>query len=717
MINYKKDTDNIVTLTLDMGSRPMNVINHEIFKAFVPVVEQLKQDKKRGLLKGVIITSGKKTFLAGGDLDYLYRAQEPAGIFEFCEKMKNFLRDIERPGVAVVAALNGSAIGAGFEVALACHHRIVVDHPKISLGLPEVEIGLIPGGGGIVRLMWLLGIERAYQILTSGHRYNPQEALRAGIVDALAKNQKDMLQQAKDWLMNMKEARRPWDRAERSIPGGDARTPKIAALIRDLAAQLAARTHQNFPAPQAILNVLSEGSKVDFETACRIESRYYTDLVLSKQCKNMIKAFWFDANYIKQGLNRPKGYGKFRPKKVGVIGAGGNMGSGIAFACLQNGLEVVMKDVSKLIAERGRDIVRNRLNALVQSGEMPSTTRDAMLKKIITTEDPREFENCDLVIETVFENAMVKQKVTKEAELYLDEYSILASNTVSIPITELAHTSARPAHYVGLHFFHPADEVPLVEVVKGAMTSDETVARAFDFVRLIQKYPIIVKDDWGFYAARAQNTYILEGITLLQEGYPPSLIENLGRQAGMPKGALALADDLGLNLVLRYETQAAAHYGPKYIKHPAADALRKMVEELNRLGRHKKAGFYEYDDKGNRQLWSGLPEHFPIQYSREYDRQELMDRLLFAQVLEAVWCMQEDVVHSIAAANLGSIFGWGFPAFKGGAIQYIHDYGVEAFLERCASLKTKYGPRFSVPKRLVEIIQDQTLVGSGVEIM
>lgn len=710
MIYYKKDTDNIVTLTLDMKGRPMNVINHEIFEAFVPVLEQLKVDKKRGALKGVILTSGKKTFLAGGDLDYLYQAEDPAEVFTFCEKMKKFLRELESPGVAVVAALNGSAIGTGFEVALACHHRIAIDDRRILLGLPEVETGLIPGGGGIVRLMWLLGIEKAYHIVSSGQLYAPQEALRAGIIDELAPNQKEMLEMAKDWLLNNKESRRPWDQHGRAIPRGSAKDAVMAEYIRSEAARLAAKTHHNYPAPQAVLNVLSEGSKVDFDVAERIESRYYTHLVMSKQCKNMIKAFWFDHNYIKHGLNRPRGFGKFRPKKVGVIGAGGMMGSRIAYACLRNGLDVVMKDVSKLIAERGREYVRSKLNPLVQSGEMSKEDRDQLLKRIITTEDPREFETCDLVIEAVFENALVKQKVTKEAEAFMDDYSFMASNTVSIPITKLAEVSMRPDNYVGLHFFHPADEVPLVEIVRGARTSEETVARAFDFVKAIQKTPIIVKDDWGFYAARVQNTYILEGITMLKEGYPPALIENLGRQAGMPKGALALADDMGLNLVLKYESQAGEHYGPKYTPHPAVEALDKMLQEFNRPGRHKKAGFYDYQEDGQRQIWHELSTHFSSSLS-VFDRQELIDRLLISQVLEAVWCMQEGVINSIAAANLGSIYGWGFPSFKGGVIQYIADYGLDAFLARCKDLREKYGSRFRVPKKLEELIKDRELVG------
>jgi 3-hydroxyacyl-CoA dehydrogenase/enoyl-CoA hydratase/3-hydroxybutyryl-CoA epimerase len=704
MIKYQKDTDNIVTLTLDMQGRTVNVINHEIFEAFVPVIQHLQKEKQKGELRGVILTSAKKTFLSGGDLEYLFTAKDAAEIFNFSQRLKQFLRDLEHPGVPVVAAINGSALGAGFEVALACHHRIAVDRAQTKLGMPEVNLGIIPGGGGIIRLMWLLGLEKAYPVIAEGYAYTPKEALTAGLIDELASDNKDMLQKAKDRLMNAKEGRRPWDRKECSIPSGTANDPAVAAKIRILAAQLASQTHNNFPAPQAILDVLSEGSKVDFDTACRIESRYYTRLVKSKQCKNMIKAFWFDANAIKKGINRPKGFGKFRPRKVGIIGAG-VMGSGIALACLENNLKVVLKDVSRLIAERGQKMVSEKLDEKIQRGHLHQAEKKKMLKNLTTTEDSSDFETCDLVIEAVFENRMVKQKVTKEAEVFLDDYSLFATNTVSIPITQLAEASIRPENYVGLHFFHPAHEVPLVEIVRGSQTTDETIARAIDFAKAIQKTPIVVKDDWGFYAARVQNTFILEGITMLQEGYPAALIENLGRQAGMPRSPLQLADALSLPLVLKYEKQAAAHYGSKYIQHPAVSILTKMIDDLGRTGRNKKTGFYDYTGNGQKSLWPELIEHYPTKKG-PFDHQEIIDRLLIAQVLEAAWCLQEGVLQTVEAANLGSIYGWGFPAFKGGVVQYMNEYdSYEAFKKKCSGLSKKYGQRFKVPSMVKELMK------------
>ena len=698
MIKYKKNTDNIVTLTLDMAQREVNIINHEVGQAFSPVIQHLIEEKKKGQLRGIIITSAKKTFLTGGDLDYLHRAKNAAEIYEYAEQLKSLFRDLERPGVPVVAAINGTALGSGFELVLACHHRIVIDKPKIRLGHPEVNLGLIPGSGGVIRLLWLLGIEKAFQVLSYGHRYSPKEALKVQLVDALAKDKKDMIEQAKNWLLATQEGRRPWDRKEGRIPGGTANDQQVARTIRRLSAELTKRFQDNFEAPKVILQTLAEGSKVDFDTASKIESRHFTALVRSRETKNRTKAFWYDFNALLKGANRPKGIGKFRPKKVGIIGSG-VMGSGIAAVCALHGLEVVLKDISKSVAERGKTDAGRRMEELVQSGRLTVQDRSTFLNKIQTTETAADFEHCDLVIEAVFENPNVKTKVMREAESHMDEYSLFASNTSSIPISKLAESSARAENFVGLHFFSPVEEVPVVEIVRGKQTSEETIARAFDFVKKIRKLPIIVKDSWGFYASRVQNTYILEGIHLLMEGYPAALIENIGCQAGMPKGALELADDLGLDMVLRFENQAALLYGPKYIQHPAVPALVKMQEALQRPGARKGAGFYEYPETGERHLWPGLAEHFPLE-QKQWSRASLEERLLFVQVIEAVWCLQEKVIGSLPEANLGSIHGWGFPASKGGTIQYINDYGIEDFVRQCKRYEEQYGPRFQAPKLL-----------------
>lgn len=701
MIHYKKDIDNIVTLTLDMEGRSINIINHKIGAQFTPVMEHLKKEKAKGKLRGIIITSAKKNFLAGGDLDYLHQETNAEAIFEFSQNMQKFFRELESPGVPVVAAINGSALGTGFELALACHYRVAIDDPKIRLGHPEVTLGVMPGGGGVIRMLWTLGVEKAYHVLADGKRFLPKEALEAGIVDVLVKNEKEMLSVAKQWLLNNQEGRRIWDTADGKIPGGRAKNNELGQRVAILTAQLMRDTENNYPAPAAILNTLTEGSLVDFNTACRIESRYFTELVKSREAKNMIKAFWYDFNAIKEGSSRPKGYGKFRVKKVGIIGAG-LMGSSIAFICLMNRMEVVLKDISKAVAEKGKDLCETKLNEMVDKGKLTSSQVPQILEKIKTTDNPANFKDCDIVIEAVFENQNLKANVTREAENHLDEYSIFATNTISIPITKLATASARPENFVGLHFFAPADKVPLVEVVRGKKTSDESIAKAFDFIKAIRKTPIVVKDNWGFFAARVQNTFILEGITLLQEGYAPALIENLSLQAGMPKGALSLADDLSLNIVLQYENQAAENYGSKYIRHPAVDVLLTMIQQLNRSGKKMQAGFYEYQNE-KRQLWKELDNHFPS-HSNSITKEEIIERLLFVQVIEAFWCLQEGIIQTEEEGNLGSIFGWGFPAFKGGVYQFVTDYGIEDFIKKCELYEKKLGPRFQVPKRLREMV-------------
>lgn len=707
MIYYKKDTDNIVTLTLDMTGRDTNVLNHEIVEAFIPVIRHLQEERDKKRLRGIIITSAKKSFLAGGDLEYLYKNYSPEEIFGFAETLQQFFRDLENPGVPVVAAINGTALGTGFELALACHYRVVINDASVMLGHPEVRLGLMPSSGGVIRLLWLLGLEKAFQVLTSGKRLRPQEALQAGIIDELAKDEADMLEKARQFLLSTQEGRRPWDIKGETIPFGTVKNPVIASKARMLGANLIKQSYHNFPAPHAILNTLVEGSKVDFDTACRIESRYFTQLIMRPETRNMIKAFWFDYNAILSGANRPKGFGKFRPKKVGIIGAG-TMGSGIAFECLRRGLEVVIKDVSKAVADKGKEYVTQQLDSYENTGRTLPLSKNQYLERVKTTDTSEDFENCDLVIEAVFENKMVKTKVLQEAENHMDRYSIFGTNTVSIPITELGAAASRPENFIGLHFFSPVEQCPLVEIVKGKQTSDETVARAFDFVTAIKKIPILVKDNWGFYASRVKNTYILEGIQMLQEGYPAALIENMGIQSGMPKGPLAMADDLSLDLVLRYEDLAAQHYGTKYIQHPAVDVLKIMIEEEKRRGAFKMQGFYQYEAQQEPYLWEGLETLFK-NTKVDFNTDELKERLLFAQVLEAVWCVQEGIVKSIPEANLGSIHGWGFPAFKGGVIQYINDYNLERFLLKCKAYESDHGPRFKVPKMLTTMATEQSV--------
>ncbi len=699
MIRLTKDTDHIVTLTLDMSGNADNLLNHEIVDAFQPVIKHLQQEKAKGGLRGVIVRSAKRTFLSGGELEYLRSSEGPQQVFDLTQRIKTLLREIEHPGVPVVAAMSGSALGIGFEFALACHHRVALNAPHASFGLPEINLGLMPGAGACIRLMWLLGIKNAYPLLTSGHRYTSKEALAHGLVDELVDTEEAMLDRARAFVLSTPHGSRRWDRGDK-IPGGTASDPEVAAYIVEETAKIARLHRTHYPAYSAILSTLSEGSKVNFDIGLRIETRKYIALLSEPTAHNMINAFWFERRELTRGANRPKGFGKFRVRTVGVIGAG-QMGSGIGYACARAGLAVIIKDVSRAVALKGKELAEGYALTEVNRGTLSPEESTQLLERMAFTERPDDFEHCDLVIEAVFENENVKTKVIREAGQRMDEFALLASNTLSIPISKLAKASYAPAQFVGLHFFPPAERVPLVEIVRGAQTSDETIARAFDFVRTIKKIPILVKDDWGFFVARVQNTYILEGITMLLDGYPAALVENLGKQLGFPTGPLALADRLSLEIVLSYERQAAAHYGKKYVRHPAVEVLEKMLE-LKRNGRAAGHGFYEYEDD-KPQLWTGLAEHFPVT-RHTYDRTTLEERLLFAQVLEAGWCLQEKVLTLIPEANLGSIYGWGFPANYGGVIHYAKQYGPARFLERAKEFKASEGPRFTLPAALRKVL-------------
>ncbi len=704
MIKYKKATSNIVTLTLDMEGRNINIINHEIGRAFIPVLIHLKKEKAAGELSGVIITSAKKSFLAGGDLDYLYETQDAAEIFSFIEKQKELFRALEMLDVPVVACMNGSALGSGFELALACHHRILVNAPGVVVGLPEVKLGLLPGAGGIIRLMWMLGMEKALDILTKGERHKPEDALAKGLVDELARSFNSMIDKAEAWIKANPSPVQPWDDKTYKIPGGNLYHPKMAQMVAGATAMMTLKTRNNYPAPQAILNTIAEGSILDFKTALRVESRYFTELLLGSTARNMTKAFWYDLNAVRTGKSRPKGIGKFRPRKIGIIGAG-MMGSGIAYVSAMSGLEVVLKDVSVSVAERGKNYSKKLLDKRISRGSMSEANKQTVLDRIKATELVSDFEGCDLIIEAVFENRSLKAAVTKEAEKHIDEYSIFASNTSTLPITGLAKASQRPENFIGLHFFSPVDKMKLVEIIVGEQTSDETLARAFDFVKMIRKFPIVVNDSRGFYTSRVFATYVKEGAALLQEGNSPVSIENAGMHGGMPVGPLAVSDEVSLSLSLDIDTQTRKDMGDDYVEHPGMKVFEKMVSELNRPGKAKGAGYYEYPKKGKKYLWPELTKHFPA-HEAPLTLKEMTERLMFIQSIETVRCLEEKVLTNVADANIGSVFGWGFAPFKGGALQYINDYGLDEFINKARKMTIDYGDRFEPPALLIQMAEE-----------
>ena len=699
--DYQKDEQNIVTVTMDMPGRSANVINDEFSKAMITTVDKLEQEDS---LAGVIITSAKKTFLAGGDLEMLFQQEDPEATFKLVEKGKALSRKLETLGKPLVAAINGTALGGGLELALCCHYRIVIDNPKIKIGFPEVTLGLLPGGGGVARLPRLIGLQSSFPFLMEGKQVNPIAAMEAGIIDELATDQKDMFEKAQDWILSNPGSAQPWDKKGYKMPGGTPQHPQIAQMLAIAPAMLKKKTMGNYPAPEAIMTAATEGALVDFETASRIESRYFVKLVTGKVAKNMINAFWFQLNEINSGASRPKNVKPTETKKLGVLGSG-LMGHGITYVSALAGLEVVMTDSSQEYAENGLSRIKTILNEGIKHGRTTKEKVDEILNRITATADYKKLADCDMIIEAVFEDRELKGKVTGMAENIMDSNGVFASNTSTLPITGLAKKSIRPEQFIGIHFFSPVHKMKLVEIIIGGKTSAETIAKAFDYGLKIRKIPIVVNDSRGFYTSRVFSKYTNEGLALLAEGNHPQAIESAGKKAGMPVGPLAVTDEVNLGLVARIRNQTRkdmAEEGKELPPVPADAVIDLMTEQVNRLGRANGGGFYEYPENGKKYLWPDLQKHFPPAKS-PLTQDEMIERMLFAQVIETIRCYEENVVTSVADANIGSIFGWGFAPFKGGTLQFINDYGIQEFEKRAQELVKKYGARFAPPKLLVEM--------------
>jgi 3-hydroxyacyl-CoA dehydrogenase / enoyl-CoA hydratase / 3-hydroxybutyryl-CoA epimerase len=702
---YEKDAQNIVTLTLDMPGRSANVLNERFGMGLQAALSRLAAESD---LAGVILTSAKKTFLAGADLEMIVGQTDPTAVFQNTQALKAGFRQLETLGKPVVAALNGTALGGGLELALACHHRIALDDPQSKFGFPEVTLGLIPGGGGIVRLTRMIGLQPAFPILSEGAQMSPQAAKGAGIIDDLAADHEEMLAKARAWILAHPHARQPWDQPGYKMPGGDPKRPSVAQMLAIAPAVLKKQTYGNYPAAEAIMAAAVEGAVVDLETASRIESRYFAHVATGQTAKNMINAFWFQLNQINDGASRPADVPPQKTQKVGVLGAG-MMGHGIAYVSAYAGMAVVLKDVDKARAEAGKAQIETLMNRRVARGKMSQAQKQEILGRITTTGDAADLQGCDLIIEAVFEDRALKARVTQEAEAQVADTAVFASNTSTLPITGLAECSARPANFIGLHFFSPVDKMRLVEIITGAQTSPETLAKAFDYVLQIRKTPIVVNDSRGFYTSRVFSTYVQEGQALLGEGQHPRAIEMAGLQAGMPVGPLALSDEVSLKLMLHIREQTRkdlAAEGKEMASHPADRVLDVMTGEYGRFGKAKGAGFYEYPVNGDsKYLWPELQTIFPLQ-GEKLSQAVMIERMMFVQALEAARCYEEGVLTSVADANIGSIFGWGFAPFKGGTLQYINDYGVAAFVQRSRELAQMYGSRFAPPQLLVDMAEN-----------
>ncbi|WP_236213648.1 3-hydroxyacyl-CoA dehydrogenase NAD-binding domain-containing protein [Metapseudomonas otitidis] len=702
-IRYEKGPDNIVVLTIDMPGQSANTMNAVYREAMGATVDRLEAEKDS--IAGVIVTSAKKTFFAGGDLNELIKVTQADanGFYQMILKIKGQLRRLESLGKPVVAAINGAALGGGWEICLACHHRIALDESHVQLGLPEVTLGLLPGGGGVVRMVRLLGIEKALPYLAEGKKVRPDQALKAGLIHDIAKDRDELLAKARAFIAANPTAVQPWDVKGYKIPGGTPSTPAVAQMLAIAPSVLRDKTKGCFPAPEKIMCAAVEGAQVDFDTAQLIEARYFTELTTGQVAKNMIGTFWFQLNEINAGSSRPKGPARHETKKVGVLGAG-MMGAGIAYVSAAAGIEVVLKDVSIEAAEKGKAYSAGLLDKKVARGHMSAEKRDAFLARIKPTVDDADFDGCDLIIEAVFENRELKGKVTAAAEAAARPDAVIASNTSTLPITGLATAVAKPEKFIGLHFFSPVDKMPLVEIIRGEKTSDETLARGFDYVLQIKKTPIVVNDSRGFFTSRVFGTFTNEGIAMLGEGVSAAMIENETRKAGMPVGPLAISDEVSMSLMTHIRNQTAADLkaeGKAMPQHPAFAVIDLMVNEFKRPGKAAGGGFYEYPAGGKKHLWPELKARFE-KADRQIPQEDVRDRILFIQAIETVRCVEEGVLLSTADANIGSIFGIGFAAWTGGALQFINQYGLDDFVARARYLAEQYGERFEPPALLLE---------------
>ncbi|MFE1262415.1 3-hydroxyacyl-CoA dehydrogenase NAD-binding domain-containing protein [Streptomyces albogriseolus] len=713
-IRWEQDDTGVVTLVLDDPGQSVNTMNAAFIDSLDAVTARLAEQRDR--VRGVIVASAKKSFFAGGDLhDLISVTPETAGAsYEAGMRVKRALRVMETLGKPVVAAINGAALGGGYEIALACHHRVALDAPGTRVGCPEVTLGLLPGGGGVTRTVRMFGVTEALRkVLLEGTQYGPARALENGLVDELVSEPGELLTRARAFIDAHPESAQPWDAPGHRIPGGTPATPKLAAQLPALPALLRKKTGgAPYPAPRNILAAAVETAQVDVDTAFEIEARYLTELVTGQITKNMIQGFFFDLQAVNSGARRPKDVPARKVTKVAVLGAG-MMGAGIAYSCAAAGIDVVLKDVSADAAVRGKGYSEKLCAKAVARGRTTQEKADALLARITPTADTGDLAGCDAVIEAVFEDTALKHRVFQEIQHVVAPDALLCSNTSTLPITVLAKGVERPRDFIGLHFFSPVDKMPLVEIVKGEKTGEEALARAFDLVRQIRKTPVVVNDSRGFFTSRVIGRFIDEGVAMVGEGIEPASVEQAAAQAGYPAKVLALMDELTLTLPrrIREENRRAVEAdGGIWQPHPADAVVDRMIDEFGRPGRSGGAGFYDYDEQGRRAgLWPGLREHFTDPAEQPAGLTELKERMLFVEALDAVRCLEEGVLESVADANVGSLLGIGFPPWTGGVLQYVNGYdggagggvGLPGFVARAREFAARYGDRFTPPELLL----------------
>lgn len=707
-IRLEKDSDGIVELIFDQPGKTVNVMGEEYAEAMPKVLDELEAQKDE--IIGVYIRSGKPgQFFAGGDITLMLEMDlnpddaERRRMFEGILEAKAPLRRLEALGVPIAVGINGAALGGGFEIALACHYRIALDDKSVQVGLPEAMLGLMPGAGGVVRMVRLLGMQEALTLIAQGKRLKAQQALEKGLIHKLASSEEDMAAKAKAWIKANPDSKQPWEQPDYTIPGGGPADPATQALTYFGPVNVMVQTKGNMPAQQVIIAAVIDTARVDYDTAHTIEARYFQRLLLDQVARNMMTTFFVQMNEMDAGASRPSGVEKTEVKKLGILGAG-IMGAGIAFNAAKVGIDVVLKDLTRENADKGKAYAAT---ACEKTRSIDEAQAQQIMARIQPTAEAADLADCDLVIEAVFEDRDVKAAVTREAEAVLPGSSVFATNTSALPITELAEASKRPENFIGMHFFSPAERMPLVEIITGEKTSDEALAKAFDLAQKLGKKPIVVKDSPGFFTTRVIGQTITQGQMMLAEGVNPALIENAAAFNGSPMGPLETLDNISIETAYHAMKQAQADAlarGEEPETGPQAEVIRIMFEDIGRKGQNQGGGFYDYDDNGKKiATWPGLKDVFAKDGYADIPYEDIRDRLLFPQVLEAVRILEEGVLTSVGDGNIGSIMGIGFPPHTGGVYQCVNAYGVQAFVDRSHELESAYGEVFKPPQLLLDM--------------
>ena len=694
------DHDGIAVLTIDVKDKPMNVITADFDQDLGQCLESVISDEK---IVGAVITSAKNDFMAGADLKSMLPAlrglSDKSDVVEKVIASNQTMRKMETCGKPFVAAINGTALGGGLELTLACHYRIAVDRPDAVLGLPEVMVGLLPGGGGTQRLPRLIGVQAALELMTQGKHLKPLQAKGLGIVNELA-SKEELIDKAKAWIKDKGDAVQPWDKKGFKVPGGlDANKVGTIQTFSVVNALVAKNTNHNYPAPISIVSCVYEGCQIPIDSGLRIEAKYFVELLTGQVAGNMIRSLFINKQSADKLRARPEGVEKSKVTTLGMLGAG-MMGSGIALVSARAGMNVVLLDSTEEQAAKGKEYTEKFLEKRVARKKMSSDDAAAMLDRIKVTTDYNDLESCELIIEAVFEDREIKAGVTQATEAVIAESAIFASNTSTLPISGLAEASKRPKSFIGLHFFSPVERMPLVEVILGKETSDEALARALDYVQQIKKTPIVVNDSRGFFTSRVFSMACNEANTMLTEGVSPALIENAARHAGYPVGPLAVQDETSIELGYKIHLQTMEDMGDAYKPGSGWEVSAKLVE-LERLGKKYGKGFYDYPEGAKKRLWPGLADLFPVS-DQQPDVEEVKSRLMTIQALDAYRCLEEHVLMSPDDGDIGSILGWGFPPWSGGVFSYIDTVGIEKFVERCDDYSQRLGERFTVPDSLRE---------------